>query len=153
PAWSSDFGGRGVPILACFQSRAQLIQRYGGAGAAVLLNNAGSVLLFGGTKDVADLEAWSTLAGPQDEGVKTRDERGKVVSTTTRPVPVLTPAQIAKLPEGQAVVFRRGMSPAVGRVPMAWQRRDVKRAKARAVGWAPAGDTPASSPTSPAGGS
>jgi type IV secretory pathway TraG/TraD family ATPase VirD4 len=32
--WSADMGGRGVSIIACFQSRAQLVDRYGEAKAA-----------------------------------------------------------------------------------------------------------------------
>ena len=40
--WSADMGGRGVSIVACFQSRAQLIDRYGDAKAATFLNNAGA---------------------------------------------------------------------------------------------------------------
>lgn len=161
PSWTSDMGGRGVCIIAAFQSRAQMIRRYGDAGAAVVLNNAGAIMLFGNTKDRDDLDFWSKLAGERDEVVKTRDGGGKVTSKSVRKVAVLTPAQLANLPEGRAVVFRRSMSPAVGRVAMAWRRRDVrahKRANARqhlatspaslATGWAvsPAGvATPASS--------
>jgi len=39
---------------------------------------------------------------------------------------VLVPAQLANLPAGKVVVFRRGMAPAVGTVRMAWNRRDVR---------------------------
>ncbi|MGH3772822.1 MAG: type IV secretory system conjugative DNA transfer family protein, partial [Pseudonocardiaceae bacterium] len=50
-SWTSDMGGRGVTILAAFQSRAQLINRWGTAGAAVILNNTTATMLFGGTQD------------------------------------------------------------------------------------------------------
>ncbi|WP_226353754.1 type IV secretory system conjugative DNA transfer family protein [Pseudonocardia sp. ICBG601] len=128
--WTADMGGRGVTILAAFQSRAQLLDRYGEARAAVILNNTTARLLFGGTADRDDLTYWSTLAGERDEPVVTTDDHGRVTSRSVRKVPVLSAAQLANLPGGHVVVFRRGMAPAVGRVQMAWRRRDV-RAQAR----------------------
>jgi type IV secretion system protein VirD4 len=129
-SWTADMGGRGVTIMAAFQSRAQLIDRYGEAKAAVTLNNAGGKLLFGGTSDRDDLNFWSTLAGERDEPITTTDVYGKVTSRTVRKVPVLAPAQLSNLPAGKVVAFRRGMPPVVGTVQMAWRRRDV-RAQAR----------------------
>jgi type IV secretion system protein VirD4 len=129
-SWTADMGGRGVTIIAAFQSRAQLIDRYGEAKAAVTLNNAGGKLLFGGTSDRDDLNFWSTLAGERDEPITTTDVYGKVTSRTVRKVPVLAPAQLSNLPAGKVVAFRRGMPPVVGTVQMAWRRRDV-RAQAR----------------------
>ena len=119
-------GGRGVSIIAAFQSRAQVVARWGETGASVILNNSGSVMVFGGTKDRDDLAYWSALAGERDEPISTTDDHGKVTSRTVRKVAVLTPAQLANLPAGKVVVFRRGMAPAVGRVGMAWNRRDVR---------------------------
>ncbi|MCA1676424.1 MAG: TraM recognition domain-containing protein, partial [Actinobacteria bacterium] len=124
--WTADMGGRGVSIVAAFQSRAQLIARWGPTGAAIILNNTATVLVFGGTKDQADLGYWSTLAGDRDEPVTTTDPSGRVTSRTVRKVPVLAPAQLANLPSGRVVVFRRGLAPVVGRVRMAWRRRDVR---------------------------
>ena len=54
------------------------------------------------------------------------NDHGKVTSRTVRKVAVFAPAQLANLPAGKVVVFRRGMPPAVGRVAMAWTRRDVR---------------------------
>ncbi|MGD9525315.1 type IV secretory system conjugative DNA transfer family protein [Pseudonocardia sp.] len=123
--WSADMGGRGVSIVACFQSRAQLVDRYGEAKAAVILNNAGARLLFGGTADRDDLTYWSTLAGDRDEHVWTTDEHGHRTARSARRVPVLAPAQLANLPAGRVVAFRRGMPPVIGRAEQAWRRRDV----------------------------
>ncbi|GAA3224586.1 hypothetical protein GCM10017691_12700 [Pseudonocardia petroleophila] len=150
--WSADMGGRGISIVACFQSRAQLLDRYGDAKAAVILNNSGARELFGGTADRDDLNYWSTLAGERDEPTTTTDMHGRVASRTTRRVPVLGPAQLANLPAGRVVVFRRDMPPVIGRAEQAWRRRDVHafhhpdaltvrarawkaRQVARAVGW------------------
>jgi len=37
----------------------------------------------------------------------------------------MAPAQIANLPEGRVLVFRRGINPVLGRARMAWHRTDV----------------------------
>ena len=124
--WTADMGGRGVTIIAPFQSRAQLLARYGEHKTATILNNTGSVLLFGGTRDRDDLAFWSTLAGERDERITTTDMRGRVASKTVRKVPVLAPSQIANLPAGKVVVYRRGIAPVIGRARMAWTRPDVR---------------------------
>jgi hypothetical protein len=137
--WTADMGGRGVTIIAPFQSRAQLLARYGEHKTATILNNTGSVLLFGGTRDQADLHFWSTLAGERDERVTTTDLHGRVASRTVRKVPVLAPAQIANLPVGKVVVYRRGIAPVIGRSRMAWTRSDVRAQRQQgqqpAAGW------------------
>lgn len=130
PDWTGDFGGSGIHICVAVQSRADLINRWGPTGAATILNNSGAAMLFGGTKDINDLEQWSRLAGDRDEPVVTRGKNGAVVSRSVRKTPVLSPAQLANLTAGRVVVFRRGMPPAIGRVQMAWKRADV-RAHAR----------------------
>lgn len=123
--WTSDMGGRGVTIIAAFQSRAQMLDRYGPAKTAAILNNTGARLLFGGTTDRDDLDFWSKLSGDRDEPTLTTDMHGRVASRTTHRVPVLAPAQLANL-NGRVVVFRRGMAPVIGRAEMAYQRRDVR---------------------------
>ena len=132
PDWTGDMGGAGVTIVAAFQSLADVGDRWGTTGAAKVINNAGTILLFGGTKDGANLRAWSELAGDRDEAVITTDDHGKVTSRSVRKVPVLAPAQLANLPAGRVVVFRRAMPPVIGRVRMAWCRADV-RAQAKAT--------------------
>jgi hypothetical protein len=116
--WTADMGGRGVTIHIAVQSRAQLEQRWGREGAAAILNNAGTVLVYGGTRDPDDLDAWTKLAGErvdEDFGL----------------VPVLSPAQIAQLPERRVLIIRRATPVAVGTVRMAWRRRDVREAQLR----------------------
>jgi type IV secretion system protein VirD4 len=135
-SWTADMGGRGVTILAAFQSRAQLLARWGEHAAATILNNTSAVMVFGGTRDRDDLQFWSTLTGERDERVLTTDLHGRVASRTVRRVPVLAPAQIANLPTGKVLLIRRGLAPIVGRVTPAWRRRDVRshqRALARAT--------------------
>jgi type IV secretion system protein VirD4 len=133
--WTADMGGRGVTIHIAVQSRAQLRQRWGDTGAAAILNNAATVLIYGGTRDPEDLAAYSTLAGERYEEVPTWDDDGALTAVSTRRVPVLSAAQIAQLPARHVVIIRRGMPPAVGKVQMAWRRRDVRRTR-RAMVWA-----------------
>jgi type IV secretory pathway TraG/TraD family ATPase VirD4 len=130
--WTADMGGRGVHIVACFQSRAQLISRWGEPDAAEIINNAGGIVLFGGTRDQSDLQYWSTLFGSRDEEVLTTDQQGRVTGRSVRSVPVFSPAQLANLPKKRVVVSRRHMPPVVGRAAMVWERRDV-RAQTRAT--------------------
>lgn len=131
--WTADMGGRNITIHIAAQSRAQLRQRFGDAGAAALLNNASTLVVFGGTKDPDDLQAYAMLTGERDEDVDTYDTTaGRVASTTTRRVPVVSSAQIAQLPPGRVLLIRRDMPVTVGQVPMAWKRRDVRRTEAKA---------------------
>lgn len=131
-SWTSDMGGRGVQIIAAFQSRAQLVACWGEAAARVILNNTGAAVLFSYGGDTDDLAHWSRLAGDRDELHTTHNAQGQVTSRTTRKVPVITPTQLTTLPRRRVVVFRHGMPVVVGRVRMAWTRRDVK-AHAKAV--------------------
>jgi type IV secretion system protein VirD4 len=132
--WTADMGGRNITIHVAVQSWAQLKQKYGDAGAASIVNNTATLMIYGGTRDPDDLAAYVTLVGERDEDVRTYDHEQKVSTTSTRRVPVLTAAQIAQLPFGKVVIIRRGMPAAIGRVLMAWKRRDVRgiaRAKRR----------------------
>jgi hypothetical protein len=130
-SWTADMGGRGVTIIAAFQSRAQLLARWGEHAAATILNNTAAVMIFGGTRDRDDLLFWSTLTGDRDERVTSHDLHGRGATRTVRKVPVLAPAQIANLPAGKVLVIRRGLAPVVGRVQPAWRRRDVRRHQQR----------------------
>src|SRR4029450_10753688 len=125
--WTADMGGRNITIHIAVQSWAQLKQKYGDAGAGVIVNNTATLLIYGGTRDPDDLSAYVTLVGERDEDVRTWDHEQRVAATTTRRVPVLSAAQIAQLPFGKVVIIRRGMPAAVGRVQMAWNRRDLRR--------------------------
>ena len=125
--WTADMGGRNITIHIAVQSWAQLKQKYGDAGAASIVNNTATLLIYGGTRDPDDLAAYVTLIGERDEEIRSWDHEQRVATTTTRRVPVLSAAQIAQLPFGKVVIIRRGMPAAIGRVQMAWKRRDVKK--------------------------
>ncbi|GAY09632.1 TRAG protein precursor [Pseudonocardia sp. N23] len=125
-SWTADMGGRGVNIICAFQSRAQLLARYGTHDAATILNNSGSIMVFGGTRDRDDLQFWSTLTGDRDEPADAIDPARNTAARATRKTAVLSPAQIANLPAGRVLVIRRGIAPVIGRAQMIWQRREVR---------------------------
>ncbi|GAY12614.1 type IV secretory system conjugative DNA transfer family protein [Pseudonocardia sp. N23] len=125
-SWTADMGGRGVNIICAFQSRAQLLARYGTHDAATILNNSGSIMVFGGTRDRDDLQFWSTLTGERDEPADAIEPGRHAAARATRKTAVLSPAQIANLPAGRVLVIRRGIPPVIGRAQMIWQRREVR---------------------------
>ncbi|MFG1820391.1 type IV secretory system conjugative DNA transfer family protein [Kribbella sp. NPDC049174] len=137
--WTGDFGSRGITLHISAQSRAQLRDRFGEAATGALLTNVTTKVVLAGTSDDDDLQFWSTLCGERLEQVATRDRTTGGVSISDRRVPVLTPGQIAQLRAGQALIITRGMPPAIGRVKMAWNRRDLRLERfqsRRSVQWA-----------------
>jgi type IV secretory pathway TraG/TraD family ATPase VirD4 len=128
PRWTSDFRSRNITIHISLQGRSQLRERWGDMGAATILNNVATILIYGGVNDADDLTAWSKLSGEREVDVENRDADGKVTGTTPRKEPVISPAQISQLGTGYCMVVRRGMRVCIGKTVMAWQRRDVRRA-------------------------
>lgn len=125
--WMAELRKRSIVIHAACQGLGQLRQRWGNDGASMILNSAAAVLVFGGCKDAGDLALFGDLAGHRDEEVRTYDGDGKVTSTSTRRVPVISPAMLAGLPNHRALLIRRGMPVALARTPIAWKRRDIRR--------------------------
>ena len=109
--WTADMGGRNITIHIRAQSKAQLAQRWGDNGARAIFNNAATIIVFGGTRDVNELADYSALIGD----IPGSRER------------ILSAAQIAQLPFGHAVLIRRGMAPVVGRTLMVWHRGRLRR--------------------------
>ncbi|MBO0811207.1 MAG: type IV secretory system conjugative DNA transfer family protein [Microlunatus sp.] len=129
PKWTSDMGGRNITIHIAAQGRSQLRERYGDTGAGSILNNSATLLVYGGGRDVSDLETYVKLTGERDAEVATHDHSSRGYSTTTRRQQILTEAQFAQLGPGQVVIIGRAMPPAIGRVQMVWNRRDVRGAQ------------------------
>ncbi len=112
-AWLADMGKRNIGIHVGAQSLSQLRQRWGVDGAGAMLTNCAALIVFGGTKDGAGLEAFATLAGG-----------------------AVTKSQIQQLPPLNAMVLRNGLRPVVGPVAMAWERWDYRKAR-HADRWGP----------------
>ncbi|NKQ54987.1 type IV secretory system conjugative DNA transfer family protein [Amycolatopsis sp. K13G38] len=131
PDWTADMGGRNVTIHIGAQSRAQLRKRWGDTGCGAIMTNSATLLILAGARDADDLQAYSTLTADRHELVESEDADGNVTGRTPQRVPVLSPGEISQLPELHAVIVRRGMPAAIGRLQMAWKRRDVKAAERR----------------------
>ena len=141
--WTADFGGRNITLHISVQSLAQLRDRWGHDAASTILGNVGALVVFGGSRDAADLNAISTLTGEYRQRIvggsrrpsriplpNGRTGRRDSVMDTARSafqdyrwVPVMSPAQIGALPSGQVLVLRRGLDAVIGRAPLATGRR------------------------------
>lgn len=128
--WMSELRKRSIVAHAACQGLAQLRDRWGKDGASMILNAAAAVLVFGGCKDPDDLAAFAALAGEREEVADTHDAHGRRSSSTTRRVPVIPTAMLAGLSNHRAMLIRRGMPVALATTPIAWKRRDVRRAMA-----------------------
>ena len=91
------------------------------------MNNAGGIVLFGGTNDEADLKSWTTLFGNRDEEIVTTDAAGQVTGRSVRSVPVFSTTTLSTLAKRRVVVKRRHMAPVIGWAPMYWRRWDVRQ--------------------------
>jgi type IV secretion system protein VirD4 len=116
--WTADMGGRGLTLHIAAQSPAQVRDVWGPDRSAAILGNTGSLLVFGGLKSADDLDRISTLCGTRLMDMDLDDRR---------PVPVMTPAEIASLPSGTALLISNGLRPLIGRAPMVWDRRTTPR--------------------------
>jgi len=126
--WTSDAGGRGIPLLIAIQSPSQLRERWGEAAAETVWNNANVTLAFGGLKVDRDLQALSGLCGERDERVRTHTwgVGGRSVSRTVRRIPVIAPSQIRQIRNFQVLILHRNTRPILAKVQPVWKRRDVR---------------------------
>jgi type IV secretion system protein VirD4 len=123
--WTADMGGRGLTLHIAAQSPAQVRDVWGHDRANAILGNTGSLLVFGGLKAADDLDRLSTLCGTRLHQLDYDDRR---------PIPVMTPGEIAALPPGTALLVSNGLRPLVGRAPMIWNRHKTPHfAAARAA--------------------
>jgi type IV secretion system protein VirD4 len=111
--WSSYFGSAGITIIATFQSRAQVIKRWGLAGARDIANNTGATILHAYGSDTDDLAHFVTLSGHRT------DEHG-------HRVPVLSLTHLTNLPKGTTVVWPPETPVTIGRMAPGWKRDDVR---------------------------
>lgn len=126
PDISGDCGGTGITLLAVFQSRADIVDRWGASGASRLVTNCGMRVLFGGSADVDELKAWSELGDQREEKARNYDAGGNSTGHGTRKTPVLPLSLLAKPGHNRVIVFHRDMAPVIGKVVMAWRRPDVR---------------------------
>jgi type IV secretory pathway TraG/TraD family ATPase VirD4 len=136
--WTSDAGGRGIPLFAAIQSPSQLRQRWTDAEAETIWNNANITLVFGGLKNDKDLQALSQLCGERDERIYTHSGgwwsgEPRSSSYTLRRVPVMAASQIRQLGKQELLVLHRNTRPFLAKIRPVWRRQDVKGAERRPV--------------------
>jgi type IV secretion system protein VirD4 len=124
PSLLADAGGRGIQIMPVVHGVAQLRARWGREGARTILDACGTKVFLPGGSDPETLEMASRLSGSF-----AARERGAEFDTRH---PVMTEDMIRQLPvrrdgTGYAFVLRNGLSPVVGRPPVIWRDRAVRR--------------------------
>ncbi len=124
PGIVSEAGGQGLQIMACFQDLSQARARWGTA-ADGFLSLFGTKVVFRGIGDKPTLEALSTLVGDWDRPYTTfNSSAGQSqqfgfpalvsfgtnsstgVSFASKREALLTPAEIANIPQGHALTIR-----------------------------------------------
>jgi len=126
--WLAELRKRSIVAHAAAQSVGQLRDRWGADRAATILDCAAAVLVYGGAKHATDLEHLAKLAGDRDDTTYTFDAAGRVTAASTRRISVIDAAVLSRLPNHTVMVLRRGMPPTLATTPIAWRRRDVRRA-------------------------
>lgn len=126
PAIVSEAGGQGLQVMACLQDLSQARTRWGGA-AEGFLSLFGTKIIFPGMGDKATLEALSTMVGDWDRpytvynvntgnstsyglptGASESRSSGQGWSHSTQREARITPAELANIPPGHALVVRSG---------------------------------------------
>ena len=124
--WAADCGGRGIVLDVAVHSLAALEETWGPYAARMILSTMNAVLVGAGCKDPSDLTHWEKLSGTREEPVETFDADGKILSRSTRTVPVIPAAQIAALGKGEAILF--GLGPvSIIRTPNTWRWGEVRK--------------------------
>jgi len=115
PGLISEAGGQGLHVLACFQDLSQVRLRWGDAIAEGFLSLFVNKAILRGIADSRTLEALSLAFGEYDRQVTSYSQQDQLFmadgSTTwsLQRQRVLTPGDIADLPEGN-VLFVRGVT-------------------------------------------
>jgi type IV secretory pathway TraG/TraD family ATPase VirD4 len=137
PSWLADSGGKGIQIITVAHGEAQLRSRWGADGARIILDTSGAKLWLPGVSDPAALDAASALCG-----TAAMKESRNLAGRHRDPAdpyarhPVMTPDMIRQLPAGRALIVRGGMSPVIGRLPVAWKDPAYLRARRHGHGTA-----------------
>ena len=131
PALVADGRGRGIVVVYAMQSFSQAIERWGAPGATTLRNATTITAVFGGLSVAQDLRELSDLCGTR------RVARHSVTSDPRRAhdsygaswvdEPVLTPAEIHGLPDGELLLLWGSLPPILAYQPGVWEGREARR--------------------------
>jgi type IV secretion system protein VirD4 len=138
--WTSDAGGRGIPLIFAVQALSQLKQRWGHNGAATIVSNSNVKVIFGGLTVADELDDLAELAGQyptversvQDARAQAkRTGSGKTVTRAKALRSVIRPYELRMLPSLHAFVLSRNAPPVIVRIRPWWRDRVATRAKVR----------------------
>lgn len=131
PAWTSWAAGSGIRLEIIAQAYAQLKDRWGEAGAAVVWQCCKTKVVFGGTTEDELAELTERACGT----VRVRVARGLAGGRIweDEDVPLLPVPALRMLPTGRAVVIQNRAAPIIVRVEKVRRRRDYKRQRSQAL--------------------
>jgi len=103
----------GISFIWAAQTRAQLTQIFGEHQARAVLGLTNTLVLFGGSKDVAFNQEISDLLGPVRVARTTFQSGRSHRSVTGEDIPILTGAEVRQLPERHALVVAENGKPLI----------------------------------------
>ena len=106
----------GISFIWAAQTRAQLTQIFGDHEARAVLGLTNTLVLFGGSKDVAFNQEISDLLGPVRVARTTWQTGRTGRSVTGEDIPILTGAEIRQLPERRALVVAEHGKPIIAKL-------------------------------------
>lgn len=138
PNWYSYFAGIGIFILTILQSRAQGEAAWGQTGMEKMMGAATHEVYGRGLSDDKVLRNLSTLLGQRDVlEYSTQDAHptgfsggkgSRTVTSSYRQRDILTPDEIAALPEWRAIVRASGSRPVLAELIPYWERSPEMKA-------------------------
>lgn len=129
-AWATWAAGAGIWLHLYAQAWAQLEERWGEHGAAVIWQACKTKVIYTGTSElelcqmVQELCGYVRVRGPDEIGYSWRGTLRR--RPTSAEIPVLPVASVRQLPPGRAVVIQGSAPPTIVRTEQVWRRADYR---------------------------
>lgn len=149
--WAPWAAGSGIWLHLYAQAWAQLEQRWGEHGAAVIWQACRTKVIYTGTSEpelgqmVEDLCGRVRVRGPDDYRLTWRGKLRR--RPTSQDVPVLPASALRQLPPGRAVVLQGSAPPTIVRTERVWRRADYRDWRRQGGTLALPSPSPASEPS------
>ena len=127
--WASWAAGSGIRLVLITQSYAQLKQRWGADGAAVIWQCCKTKVIYGATTEDELCTITERACGTVRVRTTERDHRG--LRRGHEEIPLLPGAMLRMLPAGRAVVIQGRAAPVIVRIEQVRRRADYKRQHTR----------------------
>ena len=127
--WASWAAGSGIRLVLITQSYAQLKQRWGADGAAVIWQCCKTKVIYGATTEDELCAITERACGTVRVRTTERDHRGP--RRGHEDVPLLPAAMLRMLSAGRAVVIQGRAAPVIVRIEQVRRRADYKRQHTR----------------------